>query len=104
MFYCGHCGRELRIEANIKREEVCPSCGGYLHCCLNCRFFAGRISRGCSEPQTEEVRDRETANFCDFFVFAEGRSPATSANAASRAKVQFESLFRKRPPEETPSS
>lgn len=96
-FYCQLCGQELTIEAQIRREEVCPFCGGYLHSCLNCRFFKGETSRGCEEPAAEEVRDREAANFCDFFVPTEERpaSPSTDAAARAKARAQFDSLFQK---------
>jgi len=97
MFCCGHCGRELKIEAKIRREEVCPACGEYLHCCLNCRFFTGGISRACSESQAEEVRDKEKANFCGFFLFAEGKSASPSGDAATSARAHFQSLFQKKP-------
>jgi hypothetical protein len=97
MFYCSGCGQELKIEARIRREEVCPFCGEYLHCCLNCKFLTGGGSRGCNEPQAEEVRDKERANFCDFFVFAEGRRPSSSLDAGARARIQFKSLFQKGP-------
>jgi hypothetical protein len=102
---CRLCGRELEIEATFSREGVCPCCGGYLHCCRNCHFFAGDISRGCKEPQAQEVRNKEGANFCDFFRFGEG-SPSSawkdeaSKNEAARARSQFESLFRKGPDKE----
>ncbi len=100
MFQCGHCGQELKIEGQIRREEACPSCGGYLHCCLNCRFFADGISRRCSEPQAEEVRDRSAANFCGFFVLGRGGASFASLHSdakAEEAKARFEALFRKEP-------
>jgi hypothetical protein len=96
MPYCSHCGQELELVGRIGREEICPRCGGYLHCCLNCRFYSGRAGR-CLEPQAEEVRDRERANFCDFFVFAEGQPPEFDASVSARARARFESLFRSRP-------
>lgn len=97
MFYCSHCGRELKIEAKIRREEVCPACGEYLHCCLNCKFFTSSFSRACSEPQAEEIRDREKANFCGFFVFGQGKPASSPRDAAAGARAQFESLFQKDP-------
>lgn len=100
MFQCGLCGGKLEIEAEMRREEVCPHCGAYLHCCLNCRFFVRGISRGCREPQAEEVRDKERANFCDFFFLADGRSSLPSVDRAA-AKAQFESLFKKAPERES---
>jgi len=97
MFFCRHCGQELKIETKIRREEVCPACGEYLHCCLNCRFFTGGLPRTCNEPQAEEVREKEKANFCGFFLFAEGKPASPPPHAAARARAQFQSLFQKDP-------
>ena len=98
MVRCGHCGQELKAEGQIRREEVCSSCGGYLHCCLNCRFFTGGASRRCTESQAEEVRDRSRANFCAFFVLGGGGGPFASLcpdAKAQEARGRFEALFRK---------
>lgn len=97
MFFCAHCGQELHLEGRIGREEVCPRCGGYLHCCLNCRFFKGQATGRCLEPQAEEVRDRQRANFCDFFAFAEDRPGQASSEASAQARARFHSLFSPRP-------
>ena len=104
-YLCRLCGRELEIGVTFRREEACPHCGGYLHCCRNCQFFAGEISRGCKESQAEEVRDKEGANFCNFFRLAEGKPSSARADevlrdGAARARSQFESLFRKGPGKE----
>ena len=99
-YLCRLCGRGLEIEATFRREEVCPHCGGYLHCCRNCHFFAGDVSQGCKEPQAEEVRNKEGANFCDFFRLAEGTAALDQGDEVAQARSQFESLFRKGPGEE----
>lgn len=101
-YLCRLCGRQLEIAANFRREEVCPHCGGYLHCCRNCHFFGGDTSRGCKEPQAEEVRDKERANFCDFFRLAEGRAATAWRDEAAQARSRFESLFPKGPGKEQP--
>lgn len=102
-YLCRLCGRELEIGVTFRREEVCPHCGGYVHCCRNCQFFAGEISRGCKESQAEEVRDKEGANFCNFFRLAEGKPSSARTDEVLKdgaARSQFESLFRKGPGKE----
>lgn len=79
----------------IGRQEICPSCGAYFHSCLNCRFYSGGLSRGCREPQAEEVRDRSTLNFCDFFVGTERRSARSPQEEGIEARARFDSLFKK---------
>ncbi len=49
------------------RGGTCPQCGSDLHCCLNCRFYDPAKHNQCAEPQAEWVRDKESANSCDYF-------------------------------------
>ena len=97
-YFCRLCNRGFQLEAGFRREGVCPHCGGYLHCCRNCDFFAGATFRGCREPQAEEVRDKDMANFCGFFCWSGGRaSSAGLSDESAKARSKFESLFRNRP-------
>ena len=73
---------------------TCPGCHAALHCCRNCRFYSASAHNKCSEPSAEWVRDKEKANFCEFFTFGlravgEGKSDAGSVRTA------FDDLFKK---------
>jgi hypothetical protein len=91
---CFKCGGEIPGDRRVLREEECPRCSQDLHCCRQCRFYDTGVSKQCSEPQVEPVLDKERANFCDFYSFAEGRGtgPAGSAEAES-AREKWRHLF-----------
>lgn len=92
---CHACKRELPIEKMVGRREECPFCGADLHCCFNCTFYDRSASKQCREPVAEMVRDKEKANFCGYFVFAESREQrASSDSAAEQARKALEDLFK----------
>ena len=63
---CHFCNRGI-TDPKIHIRDECPACGGDLHICLNCEFYDRNAYRQCRESIREEVRDREKANYCDFF-------------------------------------
>jgi len=65
--FCHHCGFEIKVDHRICRQETCPKCGSYLHCCLNCRFYDPASYHQCRETQAEWVSEKDSANFCDYF-------------------------------------
>lgn len=90
---CYSCGASLsELTLPLRRLEVCPSCEAELHVCRMCRFYDTSVAKACREPIAEEVRDKERANFCDYY------SPRADAyvapdGAAERARAELESLF-----------
>jgi hypothetical protein len=91
---CHACNKELPEVLKVGRKEECPSCGADLRCCLNCVFYDRAVSKQCRETITELVREKEKANFCDYFVFAENRPAAADAgNALARKKL--DDLFKR---------
>jgi hypothetical protein len=92
---CYKCHHALTISRNIGRKDVCPSCGVDLHCCLNCEFYDRVASKQCREPVAELVKDKERANFCDFFAFAETRVTGGPGPDAERARKSLDDLFKK---------
>jgi hypothetical protein len=96
-FICWKCGAtiEITVAANrVGKSDTCPACDYDLHSCLNCRFYDAAKHNQCAETQAEWVRDKEAANYCDYF------SPNTSPRAGSGpskagdAKKKFDSLFK----------
>ena len=65
--FCYKCGNEVVIDKRPWRTSTCPKCEAYLHCCLNCRFYEKNAHNECREPEAKWVRDKEIANFCDYF-------------------------------------
>ena len=91
---CHHCGFEIKIDGKVSRQAVCPECSAYLHCCLNCRFYAPDAYHQCRETQAEWVNDKAGANFCDYFEpAASDRSQKQSK--AEEARKKLDQLFKK---------
>ena len=66
---CWKCGASLAALAlPLGRRDQCPSCRAELHVCRLCRFFDPRVAQQCREPMAEDVRGKERANFCGYFV------------------------------------
>jgi len=94
MKFCHACKKELSLGREIGRRDECPHCSADLHCCLNCRFYDRSAPKQCREPQAGLVREKEKANFCDFFVFADGEAPG-GGGSADKARSALDDLFKK---------
>ena len=95
MMRCALCREEIEIDKYFSRKATCPHCKGDLHICLNCRFYSETAHNKCLEPKAEFQRSRDKANFCDYFVFKEGKGSTVSASEKEDARKKFEDLFRK---------
>lgn len=95
---CYRCSMEIEIKVRekIRREALCPACSSYLHCCLNCRHYDRSAPNQCREPAVELVRDKEMANFCEYFD-PSGKSDqdASSKHTANESRTEWESLFKR---------
>ena len=89
---CFRCGIGIDIEKPGRRDE-CPSCRTDLHVCLNCTFYDPVRSNECREPQAEQVKEKDRANFCDYVRFKESEDKKTSDKAT--AEALWDQLFRK---------
>ena len=94
MTVCHACGRPVTIETKLSRTADCPNCQSDLHVCKNCRFYDRTVHNQCRETQAEWVADKEKANFCDYFVFAD-RAAASAGNAPEAARKKLDDLFKK---------
>ncbi len=93
MKVCHKCLREVPFETRVLRSEYCPWCASALHCCLNCTFHDPHAHNECTEHGTDLIRDRDAANYCNFFQFAEG--PRGGDNSEQqRAKKKLDGLFK----------
>jgi hypothetical protein len=101
MKVCHHCGREVKLLADLQRTDSCSFCYSDLKCCSNCRFFDPGAHNQCREPQAEWCPEKSKANFCEFFEFLEvstiGRPGLGGAQSEKEsARSAFNSLFRKK--------
>jgi hypothetical protein len=58
-----------------------------------CRSWDRTRPKQCREEDAEEVRDKERANFCDWFKPRSGAFDAAGAAAEAAAKSALEGLF-----------
>ena len=93
MRLCHRCKKEIPETLPIGRREECPSCKADLHCCRNCAFFDPTVSKQCREPVAEHVKDKERANYCDYFDFAQARSTGDGVRT-DQARKALEDLFK----------
>ena len=91
---CFSCGKKINISEKPTRNDICEKCGVYLRVCYNCTFFSESSSNKCSEPQAEWIPEKEKANFCDFFMFADKDYSRNSDISNEDAKSKFDDLFK----------
>jgi hypothetical protein len=93
---CYFCGKEADGE-KIYRNTVCASCGRELKICLNCNFYSPGSHWDCRETLSEAVRDKERANFCDYFFPADSAEQKIQSSStvlkAKNARGDFDKLF-----------
>ena len=94
MKYCHQCGTEWVSEKKQPAiKETCPKCNAYLHCCLNCRFYAPHAHNKCQIPTTDWVADRSGPAFCDEFTFKETGNVRVQGSNEKTARDEFNTLF-----------
>ena len=96
-FSCWKCGETVQLAAGsrVGSRDTCSRCNADLHSCLNCSFYDPSKNNQCSEPQAEWVRDKEAANYCDYYRPNPGvRAGSRGPSKADDAKKKFDSLFR----------
>lgn len=91
---CWKCGASLaELSLPLRRLDECRQCGAELHVCKLCEWYSIAVAKHCREPIAEEVKDKERANFCDYFKPKQDAYSAVSLEAASKAKTDLEALF-----------
>jgi hypothetical protein len=94
---CHHCGGALELDGKVSRTESCRHCDYDMHVCLNCKHYDPFAPNQCRETQVELVRDKEKANFCDYFTPNQKKGSSTSIGKtkADEARNAFDNLFKK---------
>ncbi len=93
-FICFSCQKELQYsDANIGFREECLHCRADVHVCKNCQFYDPKAYNECREPSAEVVREKDRANYCEYFQPNTGRTAQVDKAAALRAAA--EALFKK---------
>lgn len=77
----------------LRRVEECRSCRAELHVCRMCEFYDVSVAKHCREPIADEVKDKERANFCDYFRPTPTAYRPGDESAADRARAELDALF-----------
>jgi hypothetical protein len=91
---CWKCGAALAaLSLPLRRLDECPACHAELHACMMCEFYDVRVAKSCRETVAEEVKDKQRANFCDYFRPSEAAYRPGDLTAAEKAKAELEAMF-----------
>ena len=91
---CYRCGGSLEsLSLPLGRLDLCPACGVELHVCRMCVHYAPTLPDACDEDDALEVRDKTSANFCDYFSPAASAFDGREKQAEDVARLQLEALF-----------
>lgn len=90
---CFNCSAELSFGFTPGRREECPKCGADVHVCRNCKNYDKNAYNECREPQADVVKEKDRANFCDYFQLG-GAGGGVDKQKDLRAAA--EALFKKK--------
>ena len=91
---CWKCGNPLvGLILPLSRREECDSCGADQHVCKLCKEYNPMVSGSCEEDRAEDVTDKESANFCDYFSPNPQAYHSKSDNKRTQAEAELSRLF-----------
>ena len=91
---CWKCGVSLAdYSLPLRRIEECRACRAELHVCRMCEFYDTSKAKHCRETIADEVKDKQRANFCDYFRPTPTAYQPGPVSAADRARAELEALF-----------
>jgi hypothetical protein len=93
---CWKCGASLaELTLPLRRLDECPKCRAEQHVCRMCVDYDTRVAKHCREPTAEEVRDKQSANFCDHYKPRAGAYTPPDVAAIEKSRSELEKLFGK---------
>lgn len=91
---CWKCGASLAaLSLPLRRLEECKACGAELHVCRMCVDYDTAVAKSCREPIAEEVKEKERANFCDYFKPRPDAYKPRDETAANSSRAALEAMF-----------
>ena len=93
MASCYFCGTQLPHGERIYRTTICDDCGKPIKICLNCEFYDPSSHYECREDIGEPVREKDTANFCDYFSAGKKTLGKNGEDPHKKAVDTFNNLF-----------
>jgi hypothetical protein len=77
----------------LARLDLCPECNIELHVCRMCKQYAPTAPDACAEDDAPEVRNKTTANFCDYFDPDPEVFDGSERQAEVAARARLDALF-----------
>ena len=91
---CWRCGASVAdLPLPLARRAECTACEADLHVCRLCELYRRGIAKECREPVAEEVKDKERANFCDYFQASPQAFTEADTGDAVAARAELSTLF-----------
>lgn len=91
---CWKCGASLAaLSLPMRRLDICPRCSAELHVCRMCVEYDTSKAKHCREPTAEEVREKDRANFCDFYKPREKAYTPPDLASLGASKAGLDALF-----------
>ena len=91
---CFRCGASLsRLSLPLMRQDQCPECSVELHVCKMCLHFDSAVPSQCREDDAEDVKEKELANFCEWFTPSETAFDPSEKSEADQAAEALEAMF-----------
>jgi hypothetical protein len=91
---CWKCGAAIGdLPMPLGRTAVCTTCNADLHVCRLCEFYDTSVSNSCREPIADHVKEKERANFCDYFQPKANAYVAPDQSKTAKARAQLDALF-----------
>ena len=91
---CWKCGASLAdLSLPLRRLDECRQCHAELHVCKMCEWYSISVAKHCRETVAEEVKDKERANFCDYFKPKPDAYVASNVDASAKAQAELDALF-----------
>ncbi len=91
--FCFSCKKANSYQDKLGFRDECLHCRADLHVCKNCEFYDAKAYNECRETSADVVREKERANFCDFFNARKGLGSVDDHKA--KLKSAAESIFKK---------
>jgi hypothetical protein len=92
---CWKCGAPLKdVPMPLSRISECLACRAELHVCRLCSFYDQRKAESCIEERADPPKDKQRANFCEYFQLRTNAWSPADDSAADQAKEDLQKLFR----------
>jgi hypothetical protein len=88
---CFSCKNKTTVVEKVPFRAECD-CGEDLHVCKNCEFYDPKVYNECREPTADVVKEKERANYCEFYRPRSSQDKSADRQALLSAA---EALFKK---------